>query len=181
MDSQLYFTSLRSSGTDKFFDRFKRALTRVGFEKNFAKNDFVGIKTHFGELGNTTYVHPAYIRFIAQYYKSYPIKLFITDTNTIYIGERHNAVDHIHNAIANGFSYSTLGIPIIIGDGLIGLDYIEHTINKEKSCSNSKLEKSIAGDDKFKTLYPNINRRTQIDYAEQLGIGSTKYKIEYIK
>ncbi len=369
MSTKLYFTSLRSSGSDKFFDRFKKSLRAAGFEKYFNKNDFVGIKTHFGELGNTTYVHPAYIRFIVQYYKSYPVKLFITDTNTIYIGERHNAVDHIHNAVANGFSYSTLGIPIIIGDGLVGLDYIEYEINKEifkkvklakiiestdklivvshvkghlvggyggalknlgmglaprpqkyamhstmnpyvveekcigcgkclkwcavsaitvnnkkasinqdlctgcgqclevcpegaitmnwnadahrvqkawvetalgvvdvigrenilyinfinnvspdcdcfgfsdnpivpnigvligtdpvavdlasvdlinkeKSCSNSRLEDSIVGDDKFKALYPNVNWRTQIDYAEKLGVGTTDYVIEYIK
>ena len=148
MKSKLYFTSLRSSGTDKFFDRFQKMLKKIGFEKKFSHNDFTGIKTHFGEMGNVTYVHPAYIRFIAEYYKKFPIKLYATDTNTIYIGQRHNAVDHLYNAYANGFSYATLGIPVIIGDGLIGLSYFEHEINKELF-KTVKLAKIVEDSDKM--------------------------------
>ncbi len=131
MKAQIYFTSFRSSFSDPFFERFKKILKKVNFENDFKKNDFVGIKTHFGELGNVSYVQPAYIRFIAQYYKNHPVRLFVTDTNTIYVGSRSDAVNHLHNAYANGFSYATLGIPIIIADGLLGLDYVEVTIDKE--------------------------------------------------
>ena len=47
-------------------------------------------------------------------------KPFLIDTNTLYKGSRANAVDHLETAMKNGFSYATVGAPIVIGDGLIG-------------------------------------------------------------
>ncbi|MGA1872992.1 MAG: DUF362 domain-containing protein, partial [Thermoplasmatota archaeon] len=47
-------------------------------------------------------------------------KPFITDTNTLYRGTRHNSVDHIETAIAHGFDYAVVRAPVIIADGLKG-------------------------------------------------------------
>lgn len=51
-------------------------------------------------------------------------KAFLTDTNTLYVGTRSNAVDHLETAILNGFDFSVVGVPLIIADGLKGKDYI---------------------------------------------------------
>ena len=45
-------------------------------------------------------------------------KFFLTDTTTIYKGERYNAIDHIMCAVYHGFSPSYIGCPVIIADGL---------------------------------------------------------------
>jgi uncharacterized Fe-S center protein len=45
---------------------------------------------------------------------------FLTDANTLYVGTRSNSVSHLTTAIENGFSFSTVGAPIIIADGLRG-------------------------------------------------------------
>lgn len=131
MKSRLYFTSFRSSFSDPFPARFDKLLKKAGFENSFKKNEFVGLKTHFGEVGNMGFIQPAYIRQIVEYYKKNPVRLFVTDTNTIYTGSRSDAVSHLHNAYANGFSYATLGVPVIIADGLLGLDFTEVAIDKE--------------------------------------------------
>lgn len=55
-------------------------------------------------------------------------------------------------------------------------------INAEASLSNSCLKKNILpGEDKFKGLYPEVNWERQLEYAEEIGLGSRKYHLENIK
>ena len=49
-------------------------------------------------------------------------RVCITDSNTLYVGKRSNAVDHLRLAYDHGFSQESLGIPAIIADGLLGHD-----------------------------------------------------------
>lgn len=129
--SNLFFTSFRSSFSNPFPARFRKLLEKTAFENTFKKNEFLGVKTHFGEIGNTGFIQPAYVRQLLEYYRKMPVRIFITDTNTIYQGSRSDAVSHLHNAYANGFSYATLGVPVIIADGLTGQDFIEVPVDGE--------------------------------------------------
>jgi uncharacterized Fe-S center protein len=47
-------------------------------------------------------------------------KPFLTDTNTLYLGGRSNAADHLRTAVGNGFAYSVTDAPIVVADGLRG-------------------------------------------------------------
>jgi uncharacterized Fe-S center protein len=58
-------------------------------------------------------------------------KPFLTDANTLYSGTRHNAVDHINNAILHGFVPGVVNAPVIIADGLTGKDYMRVSINQK--------------------------------------------------
>jgi len=58
-------------------------------------------------------------------------KPFITDTNTLYSGSRHNAVDHLTTAIEHGFDYSVVRAPLIISDGLKSQNISEIEIGKK--------------------------------------------------
>ena len=49
-------------------------------------------------------------------------KPFLTDCNTLYVGSRKNALDHLETAYVNGFSPYQTGCHVIIGDGLKGTD-----------------------------------------------------------
>ena len=50
---------------------------------------------------------------------------FLTDCNTLYVGRRKNALDHIEAAYENGFSPFSTGCQIIIADGLKGTDEVD--------------------------------------------------------
>ncbi|MFO8062286.1 MAG: DUF362 domain-containing protein [bacterium] len=93
------------------------------------KNNLVAVKVHFGEHGNLAFIKPAYLNFICQHIEEEGGRPFLTDTNTLYRGERSNSVSHIKNALFNGFG----NYPIIIADGLRGESYEEIEINGEMS------------------------------------------------
>ncbi len=77
-------------------------------------DDLVAIKLHVGELGNPYYVQPFFVHEIARRVKERGGKPFLTDTNTYYLANRHNAYDHIQTALMNGFNAA----PFIVADGL---------------------------------------------------------------
>jgi uncharacterized Fe-S center protein len=57
---------------------------------------------------------------------------FLTDANTVYVGTRSDAVNHLTTAIENGFAYAVTRAPLIIADGLTGKAEVEVKINKEQ-------------------------------------------------
>ncbi|MDR2204059.1 MAG: DUF362 domain-containing protein [Nitrososphaerota archaeon] len=78
------------------------------------KDDLVAVKLHVGELGNPNYIPPFFIHHIIQKIKDIGGKPFLTDSNTYYLAQRHNAYDHIQTALLNGFNLA----PFIAADGL---------------------------------------------------------------
>ena len=56
---------------------------------------------------------------------------FLTDTNTLYSGSRHNSVDHLVTALEHGFDYTVTGAPLIISDGLRSDSYLDMTVDKK--------------------------------------------------
>ncbi len=100
-----------------------------------SKDDLVAIKLHVGELGNPYYVQPYFVHDIVQKVKEAGGKPFLTDTNTYYLAQRHNAIDHMQTALINGFSMA----PFIVADGLKSENY---RITKTKGIFN---EIEVAG------------------------------------
>jgi len=86
------------------------------------------VKVHFGEAGNTAFVSPLYARVVVDRLKELGTKPFLTDTNTLYSGQRQNAVDHLELAIRNGFGYTSVNAPLIITDGLVSRDSVDVTV-----------------------------------------------------
>jgi uncharacterized Fe-S center protein len=78
------------------------------------KDDLVAIKLHVGELGNPFYVQPAFVHDIVRRVKEAGGKPFLTDSNTLYTAQRHNAYDHMQTALMQGFNMA----PFIVADGL---------------------------------------------------------------
>ena len=120
MKSEVYFISLRASMKEPLFEKMKKLLKQAGLEKVLAKKDLTAVKIHFGEMGNSAFVRPIYVREIIEMIQKTEAVPFLTDANTLYAGTRGNSVDHIDTAIKNGFAYAVVGAPIIIADGLRG-------------------------------------------------------------
>ncbi len=93
------------------------------------EDDLTAIKLHFGELGNDTFIKPVFVRSVVDVIRKFEGKPFLTDTNTMYIGSRHNAADHLTTAIRHGFAYAVADCPVIIADGLKGNNYREVPIS----------------------------------------------------
>jgi hypothetical protein len=123
--AKVYFAPVRSPKKHSLVTRSGRLLERAGLKDVIAPDDLVAVKLHFGERGNTGFVQPIYVREIVARIKAAGGKPFLTDSNTLYRGQRANAVDHLTCAVHNGFSYATVEAPILIADGLDGRDAVD--------------------------------------------------------
>lgn len=95
----------------------------------FKENEFVALKIHFGEKGVKGFIRPGWTKCIVNYVKEKKAHPFFTDTNTIYRGQRADAVNHMALAQGHGFKIERVGAPVIIADGLRGNDYAEVAID----------------------------------------------------
>jgi len=53
-------------------------------------------------------------------------------------------------------------------------------VNREAASPHLPSSQYGAGEDKFKGIYPNVEWRLQLDYAEQIGLGSKNYELNLI-
>ncbi|EKQ53920.1 MAG: putative Fe-S center protein [Methanobacterium sp. Maddingley MBC34] len=125
MSSEVYFSNFRSrnQGENKT-SKIKQLFGLAGFGDFIQKDDLTAIKLHFGERGNDTYLKPVLVSAVVEKTLNIQAKPFLTDTNTLYYGSRHNSVDHLQTAIKNGFAYAVTGAPVIIADGISGDNWI---------------------------------------------------------
>ncbi len=110
-------------------DVLKKALGAVDVGKSVKPGDLTAVKLHFGEKGNDTYMRPIFIRAVVDEIKRFGGRPFLTDSNTLYVGSRKNAVDHLVTAVENGFGFAQVGAPVVIADGLRGNDFREVEID----------------------------------------------------
>lgn len=120
--SVVYFTNLRTKSGDNLLDKLERVVKRAGIESIDFKDKFVAIKIHFGEPGNLAYLRANYSKRLVDLIKKNNGKAFLSDCNTLYVGRRKNGIDHLEAAYENGYNPFTTGCPIIIADGIKGLD-----------------------------------------------------------
>jgi uncharacterized protein len=135
MISKVYFS-------EKLEDA-KKLFLLVNKDNIIKKTDKTAIKVHFGEKGNTRFVSPDLIKPITDELKKIKNSLFLTDTNTLYVGNRTNAKDHIKQALDHDFG--KLDIPIKIADGEFGDD-------EENIIINSKHFKEVKIGAEFKNV-----------------------------
>lgn len=144
--SKVFFTDLRTKSGYNLLDKLERLVKSAGIETIDFKNKFTAIKIHFGEPGNLAYIRPNYARKMVDIIKGLGGLAFLTDANTLYVGRRSNAIEHLEAAMENGFNTISLGCNIIIADGLKGTDYREIEIN-QKHCKTAKIGTAIADAD----------------------------------
>lgn len=143
MKSQVYFVNLRARNSKQNkISKVRQLYEAAGFDDLILKNDLTAVKLHFGERGNDSYINPVFVRQVVDKLKEKGSKPFLTDTNTLYSGSRHNAVDHLVTALEHGFGFSVTGAPLVIADGLRGGNIIEVAIDK-KHFQKVKLAQDI--------------------------------------
>ena len=164
MPSKVYFTDLRTHGHTSLPKKLDRLVRKAGIEQIDFKNKFVAIKMHLGEPGNLSYLRPNYARVIVDIVRELGGKPFITDCNTLYVGGRKNALDHLDSAYANGFNPFQTGCHTIIADGLKGLDEVEVPVVGGEYVKNAKIGRALMDADIVISL-------THFKGHEQAGFG----------
>ena len=120
--SKVYYTDFHASPEENLLQKLTRLLRTAGMDQLDFQNKFTAIKIHFGEPGNLAYLRPNYAKAIADLVKELGGKPFLTDCNTLYVGRRKNALDHLDSAYEDGYNPFATGCHVIIGDGLKGTD-----------------------------------------------------------
>ena len=121
--SKVYFADFRANYRENLLQKLERLVKKAGMLDgiDFA-NKYTAIKIHFGEPGNLSYLRPNFAKVIVDLVKGQGGKVFLTDCNTLYVGGRKNALDHLDAAYQNGYNPFALGCHVIIGDGIKGTD-----------------------------------------------------------
>lgn len=164
--SKVYFTDFRTHyGGESMPAKLKRLIKTAGIGDIDFDNKLVAIKMHFGELGNVSYLRPNYAKAVVDVIKELGGKPFLTDCNTLYVGSRKNALEHLECAWENGFSPLSAGCPVIIGDGLKGTDDIEVPVDGEY-CKSAKIGRAVMDADIFISL-------SHFKGHEEAGFGGT--------
>jgi uncharacterized Fe-S center protein len=118
--SEVYFIDFRADSQNNLLTKLNRLLHVAGLEDVVGARDLTAVKLHFGELGNTAFIRPVYLRTIVAAVKKAGGVPFLTDANTLYSGTRSDAPRHLTTAIRNGFAYAVVEAPLVIADGLRG-------------------------------------------------------------
>jgi hypothetical protein len=126
MKEKVFWIKVGDNEDDEVICRRLHSLIRRESVFAFVEDkDMTAVKTHFGEKGSDGYVRPLYFKMLAEEIKTQGGQPFLTETSTLYRGQRANAVDHIQMAYEHGFTFENTGLPIIMADGLLGDEEIE--------------------------------------------------------
>ena len=120
--AKVYYSDLRAKPGLNLLQKLQRLVRAAGMDTIDMNDKFVAIKIHFGEPGNLSYLRPNYAKALADVIKAQGGRPFLTDCNTLYVGRRKHALEHIEAAYENGFTPFSTGCQVIIADGLKGTD-----------------------------------------------------------
>jgi uncharacterized Fe-S center protein len=120
MTSNVFFADMRTRREENLFDKIGRLLQHCAIGERIVPADLVAVKVHFGERGNHTFVRPIFVRRVVDEIKNCGGRPFLTDSSTLYPGQRKEAVAALTCAIENGFAFAVVGAPLIMSDGLRG-------------------------------------------------------------
>jgi uncharacterized Fe-S center protein len=141
--SKVYFSNLRTNPNRNLLQKLERLVKTAGLEEIDFAGKFTAIKIHFGEPGNLAFLRPNYAKVIVDAVKNLGGKAFLTDCNTLYVGRRKDALEHLDAAYENGYNPFATGCQIIIGDGLKGTDEAYVPVDGGEYVKEAKIGRAI--------------------------------------
>ncbi len=149
--SKVYFSDMRALPGTNLQEKLAKLIKAAGIANIDFDGKFTAIKIHFGEPGNLAFLRPNWAKTVADTIKELGGKPFLTDCNTLYVGRRKNALEHLEAAYENGYSPFSTGCHVIIADGLKGTDEIIVPIDGEY-VKEAKIGTAIMDADIFISL-----------------------------
>jgi len=120
MASIVHYADLRVGQHENLHGKLERLLAEAGLNGIVGRGDLTAIKLHFGERGGHAYIRPTFVRRVVDQVRALGGKPFLTDSSTLYPGQRKEAVSALSCAVENGFAYAVVNAPLIMCDGLRG-------------------------------------------------------------
>jgi uncharacterized Fe-S center protein len=165
MKSQVYFVPADGrEPAELLAEKAKKAYLATGLNDRIAEGEFAALKIHFGEVENTGYIKPQWLAGLIWEVRTKTKHAFLTDSNTLYVGNRSNSIDHLRLAWSHGFTPEATGVPVIIADGLIGHDKQEPRSAQARTAS-SKIASAVLDSDALLCL-------THVTGHVQTGLGA---------
>ena len=164
--SKVYYSDLRVKNGDNLLTKLQRLIKTAGIGEIDFEDKYAAIKMHFGEPGNLAFLRPNYAKAVADVVKELGGKPFLTDCNTLYVGGRKNALDHLDSANLNGFHPLTTGCQVLIADGLKGPDEELVPVEGGQYVKEAKIGRAVMDADVFISL-------THFKGHEATGFGGT--------
>lgn len=143
---------MKTSFSENLPQKLERLIKRAGIGEIDFERKYAAIKIHFGEPGNLAFLRPNYAAVVVKVVKELGGKPFLTDCNTLYVGGRKNALDHMDAAYQNGFSPFSTGCHVIIADGLKGTDEELVPVEGGEYIKEAKIGRAVMDADVFISL-----------------------------
>ena len=150
--SKVYFTDMHVTMNENLQQKLTRLIKTAGISQIDLEKKYASIKIHFGEPGNLSYLRPNFAKTVVDIVKELGGKPFLTDCNTLYVGGRKNALDHLDSAYENGFSPFSTGCHVLIADGLKGTDEVLVPVEGGEYVKEAKIGQAIMDADVFISL-----------------------------
>ena len=141
--SKVYYTDMRTEYGNNLQQKLSKLITAAGIGSIDFDKKFAAIKIHFGEPGNLSFLRPNFAKTVADKVTALGGIPFLTDCNTLYVGRRKNAIEHLYAAEENGFNPATTGCQLIIADGLKGTDEVLVPLTGTKFVKEAKIGHAI--------------------------------------
>ena len=182
MGSQVCFADMHVKPGDSILAKFERLVEKAGIDQIDFKDKFVAVKVHFGEYGNMAFLRHQYAKVLCDCIKARGGKPFLTDCNTLYVGYRNNALNHLDAAFLNGYNPLSTGVHTIIADGLRGTDEREIPVEGGEYVKEAKIGAAVAEADIIVSL-THFKGHVNAGFGGALknigmGCGSKKGKME---
>ena len=182
MGSQVCFADMHVKPGDSILAKFERLVEKAGIDQIDFKDKFVAVKVHFGEYGNMAFLRHQYAKVLCDHIKARGGKPFLTDCNTLYVGYRNNALNHLDAAYMNGYNPLSTGVHTIIADGLRGTDEREIPVEGGEYVKEAKIGAAVAEADIIVSL-THFKGHVNAGFGGALknigmGCGSKKGKME---
>lgn len=149
--SKVYFTNMKTTLSENLPQKLKRLILTAGMDKIDFDGKYTAVKMHFGEPGNLAFLRPNYAAVVTDTVRELGGKPFLTDCNTLYVGGRKNALNHLDSAYQNGFSPFSTRCHVLIGDGLKGTDETLVPVDGEY-VKEAKIGRAVMDADVFISL-----------------------------
>ncbi len=180
--SIVFYTDFHATIRENMLQKTEKLLQKAGFDLLPLQNRFAALKIHFGEPGNLAYLRPNYAKVVADMVKARGGKPFLTDCNTLYVGRRKNALEHLDAAYENGYNPFATGCQVLIADGLKGTDEALVPLNDGTYVKEAKIGRAVMDADVMISInHFKAHENTGIGGAIKnigMGCGSRAGKME---
>jgi uncharacterized Fe-S center protein len=122
MKPKVYFIDSRVDRFDyksSVIGRLERTLEDIDLSRYFSKDELVPLKMHLGNPGGHSVIRPNFVKAVVDKIKKVGASPFATDS------ARLKPYEYLQVASDFGYNQLTLGVPVIISDGIFGLDSVK--------------------------------------------------------